>query len=239
MYSFESRVRYSELAENGLLSLDGLINYMQDCACFESEELGVGMENLSRRNRTWVLNFWQIVIDRYPGMGENITIATQGCSCEKMFGTRNFVLTDEQGQYIARALSIWVLMDRQKGRPVTVKPEEAEVYGKAEPVLANVVRKIPIPEGGIEQEHFTVQEYHLDTNHHVNNGQYVRMASAFLPGEFTVRQLRVEYKKQALLGDEIIPVVSEIPEGYLVVLKASDGKPYAVVEYKTVREGEE
>ena len=28
MYSFESRVRYSELAENGRLSLDGIVNYL-------------------------------------------------------------------------------------------------------------------------------------------------------------------------------------------------------------------
>ena len=30
MYSFDSRVRYSELAENGKLSPDGIVNYLQD-----------------------------------------------------------------------------------------------------------------------------------------------------------------------------------------------------------------
>ena len=57
MYSFDSRVRYSELAENGRLSLDGIVNYLQDCTCFESEELGVGMETTYSRERMWVLNF--------------------------------------------------------------------------------------------------------------------------------------------------------------------------------------
>ena len=41
-----------------------------------------------------------------------------------------------------------------------------------------------------------VQEYHLDTNHHMNNGQYVRMARAALEREITVRELRVEYREQ-------------------------------------------
>lgn len=232
MYSFESRIRYSELAENGCLSLDGLINYMQDCASFESEDLGVGMEHLYQRNRTWVLNFWQIVIERYPKMGEWITIGTQGCGCEKMFGYRNFMLTDRQGEYVAKANSIWILMDQKKGRPVVVMPEEADVYGKAEPIPMDYApRKISIPEGGVIQPVFTVQDYHLDTNHHVNNGQYVRMASAFLPKEQTVKELRVEYKKQALLGDQVTPVVYEIPQGYLVALNGADGKPYAVVEF--------
>lgn len=232
MYSFESRIRYSELAENGCLSLDGLINYMQDCASFESEDLGVGMEHLYERNRTWVLNFWQIVIERYPKMGERITIGTQGCGCEKMFGYRNFMLTDQQGDYVAKANSIWILMDQKKGRPVIVTPEEADVYGKAEPIPMDYApRKISIPEGGSTQPSFTVQEYHLDTNHHVNNGQYVRMASAFLPKGRLVKELRAEYKKQAFLGDLVIPVVYEIPTGYLVSLNGADGKAYAVVEF--------
>ena len=234
MYSFDSRVRYSELAENGRLSLDSLINYMQDCASFESEDLGVGMEHLSRKNRTWVLNFWQIVIERYPKMAERITIGTQGCKCEKMFGYRNFIITDEKGEYIAKANSIWILMDQEKGRPVIVKPEEAAVYGTAEPIpMEYASRKIPIPENGTTQPAFTVQEYHLDTNHHVNNGQYVRMAMTFLPKETVVKELRAEYKKQALLGDEVIPVLYQTEKGYLVALNGTDGKGYAIVEFFT------
>lgn len=32
MYSFDSRVRYSEVDEDRKLSLTGVINYMQDCS---------------------------------------------------------------------------------------------------------------------------------------------------------------------------------------------------------------
>ena len=44
MYTFDSRVRYSETDENGNLSLESLIDYMQDCTNFQSEDLGVGLE---------------------------------------------------------------------------------------------------------------------------------------------------------------------------------------------------
>lgn len=43
MYTFDSRVRYSETDENGNLSLESLIDYMQDCTNFQSEDLGVGL----------------------------------------------------------------------------------------------------------------------------------------------------------------------------------------------------
>ena len=42
MYSFDSRVRYSETGENGRLSIRGMIDYMQDCSTFQSEDAGVG-----------------------------------------------------------------------------------------------------------------------------------------------------------------------------------------------------
>ena len=63
-----------------------------------------------------------------------------------------------------------------------------------------------MPENVVKGREFVVQESQLDTNHHVNNGQYVRMAmnQIELP---KVSELRVEYKKQALLGDMIVPFI--------------------------------
>ena len=44
MYSFDSRVRYSEVDEDRKLSLTGVINYMQDCSTFQSEDLNMGID---------------------------------------------------------------------------------------------------------------------------------------------------------------------------------------------------
>ena len=46
MYSFDSRVRYSEVDEDRKLSLTGVINYMQDCSTFQSEDLNMGIDYL-------------------------------------------------------------------------------------------------------------------------------------------------------------------------------------------------
>ena len=50
-----------------------------------------------------------------------------------------------------------------------------------------------------------MQKHHLDTNHHVNNCQYVQMALEVLPRDILVSQVRVDYKKSAVLGDKIFP----------------------------------
>ena len=75
-YSFKGRVRYSEIGEDGCLTLPGIQNYYQDCCTFQSEEIGQGMEVLEERQRAWVLSSWQIVVNRYPGLGETIVAST-------------------------------------------------------------------------------------------------------------------------------------------------------------------
>ena len=38
MYTFGSRIRYSETDEYGKLTLTGIMNYLQDCSTFQSED---------------------------------------------------------------------------------------------------------------------------------------------------------------------------------------------------------
>ena len=83
-----------------------------------------------------------------------------------------------------------------------------------------------------QQEAFAVQKHHLDTNHHVNNCQYEQMALEFLPADRQFRQIRVEYKKSAVLGDVIYPKRSREEERTIIELCAENGRPYAVVEFK-------
>lgn len=235
MYTFNSRVRYSEVDSNARLTLDGIINYMQDCTNFQSEDLGVGLEFHKEKNLAWILNSWQIVIDEYPKMGENITIGTQSFGYEKMFGYRNFLITKEDGSRVAIANSLWVLMDLKKNRPRIVTPEIGDVYGKHKPLeMEYAPRKIKMPENVVKGREFVVQESQLDTNHHVNNGQYVRMAmnQIELP---KVSELRVEYKKQALLGDMIVPFICRQENKTFVSLDDVDGKAYAVVQFNHSR----
>ena len=66
MYTFDSRIRYSEIDRSGRLSIPAVVDYFQDCSAFQSEELGVGVEYLANKKRAWILNSWQIVLERRP-----------------------------------------------------------------------------------------------------------------------------------------------------------------------------
>lgn len=233
-YSFTGRIRYSEIGENRRLTMPALINYFQDCSNFQSEELGVGIDWLKEKNCAWVLAAWQIHVKRYPAMGENVTTSTWAYDFKRFQGSRNFTMEDEQGEVIACANSIWVFMDLENGRPCQIDEENAARYGMTEPYPEEFgERKVALPkEEGEAFESFRVMEYHLDTNHHVNNEQYIQIAQGYLPFNMEIRELRAEYKIQAHLGDVLIPRRWTLKDGYIINLEDENKKPYVIIEVK-------
>ena len=240
MYTFESRVRYSETDESGRLSVTGIMNYLQDCSTFQSEDLGMGLAYLDEKKRAWWLNSWQILIDRQPLLGERIRISTWPHGFKGIYGYRNFTITDPDGNYLVRADSCWFFYDLEHNCPARVSEDEIRGYGSGKEKLAlpPAPRKIAIPSDCVEASCVTVGRHHLDTNLHVNNAQYVEIARELLPGRFSVGQVRAEYKKAAVLGDVMYPKIGIIPEGYVVSLQDADKNVHANIWLAEKREDE-
>lgn len=232
MYAFDSRIRYSETDSEGELTLNALLNYFQDCSTFHSEDVGLGISYMKEIGQAWVLSSWQIVVDRYPKLGEKVKIVTLPYELKGFLGYRNFAMLDEEGNYLAKANSLWSLLDMTTGKPVAVNEAMHKGYGIDEKLdMDYAPRKITVPEGGQMLEPIVVKKHHLDTNHHVNNGQYVNIAMEYLPDGFLIHQMRAEYKKQAFLNDVLYPCVVSVESGYVVSLRDEEGRPYVSVEF--------
>lgn len=231
MYQFQSKIRYSQLDSQGSLSLPALLDYFQDCSIFQSEELGVGVDYLKERELIWALSSWQIVVKRYPRLCENVTIGTAPYGFKGFIGFRNFWMLDEKGEEIAAANSVWSLI-HTSGKPAKPMPEMLEKYTLSpRREMAYADRKIRFEGEGIPESPINVMAHHLDTNLHVNNGQYVRIAMDYLPEEFSIGQLRAEYKMQAVLGTTMYPVLFEGGEKMGISLQNEEGAVYCNVEF--------
>ena len=232
MYKWDGRVRFSEVGEDKRLTLDSVVNYFQDCSTFQSEDLGNGMEAVEALHRAWVLSSWQIVVNEYPKLGEQITTGTWPYEFNRFLGGRNFIMYGSDGRVIAYANSLWTYINTENGRPVRVEEEIINKYVQ-EPKydMEYADRKIALPETMESMTEFFVEVHHLDTNHHVNNGQYIKMAGVYLPQGFEIAQMRAEYKKSALLGDKICPKVFAEDGKVVVSLEDEAGNPFTVVEY--------
>lgn len=230
-YEFPTRIRYSETGHDGLLTLPALIELFQDCSIFHSEAIGFGPTRLKEERKAWVLTHWHLVVDRYPSVGEEVRVGTFPSGFKTVTAHRNFYLLDASGDLMAKANSSWGFMDLAAGRPTRPAADHVAAYGLREPLeMPPESRKVAVPEALEPAEPVAVRRDLIDTNEHVNNCQYVRIALAALPREMRVRRARVDFRRSAVLGDVIYPHVGMEEDRTVVSLCDAEGQPFGVVE---------
>lgn len=241
MYTFKSVVRFSETGKDSKLTIPHLISYFQDCSNFHSNSIGLYKEKLIGMDRAWFLSSWQIVINSRPNIDEEIEVETRAYEIKGFYGLRNFIMYNGAKEVCAYANSIWFYVDTKKGKPVKYEQEEGTGFEIDEEFpMEKADRKIVIPENVkeiVKADRLKVRESHLDSNYHMNNREYVRIALDFMPESFEInnlRQIRVEYKKAAVLDEVMVPVYYFDTESkkIFVSLENEAGENFAKVEFE-------
>ena len=234
MYSFNSRVRFSETDTDRKLSISGLMNYLQDCSIFQSEDVGAGLRYMKETQRAWLLSAWNVEVIRRPNVSEEIKIGTWPYEFKGIYGLRNFAIYDKEGNYLVKADSCWFLIDMETGRPARLTSQDIEPYPILEPRIdmEDMPRKITLPKEMEEYGRVRVLKHHLDINLHVNNVQYVDIACEVLPQGCEVCGVRAEYRKAAILGDVIVIKYAKEEGKYSISLCAEDDTVFANVEFR-------
>lgn len=234
VFSTENKVRYSEVDEQGIITVEALINYLQDCTMLHSESLGGGLKKLSESGKGWFLSAWQIDIEKIPELYEDITVYTSPYEFKGFFGNRNFWIENRQKERMLAANSIWIFMDLVNQVPQKIMPEDSEMY---EPMIPKIdmeytSRKIKMPEEYMELLPVPVHYSQIDTNHHVNNCRYIAAAMEAAGLRNIPKRIRAEYKKAAVLGDVFHPFLNESDGNYLVDLRNEAGASFATVTFE-------
>ncbi len=235
MYELRSRVRYSEADATGKLTLVAFMNYLQDCATMQAEDLAIGLEYLGENHLGWFITSYEIEIcGEFPKVGDAIVVKTWPYKFRGMFGYRDFLFEYEDGTTIARADSVWVLMNHEEMKPQRILPKMADAYE------ASVFDRLPGEwserkklTGTTEasQETFEVSKMVIDTNGHMNNAYYLQAAVAVLPQDFTFRRFYIQYKQSARYQDVVQVAVSELQNGKEVTLYKNAEEVYCVIEF--------
>ena len=228
-YEFSSRIRYSETDQNQKLTIPHLADYYQDCTVFHDAEAGFGVDFWRERGTMWVLGSCKFLIFRMPQCGENVTIRTDAISVRRCIGERNFTMRGEDGKMIAAGYGKYAMVDLKTGKPRDVPPDLGDRYGYGDP-LPMVMEKgriLDVPDTETP-EPFPVSRHHIDTNHHVNNAQYMQMMMDYLPRDFDIRMMRVSFHRSAVLGDVIYTHIAR--DGNIIRARLSDesGEPYVI-----------
>lgn len=205
MYEIQTRVGFSTTDENLRLPLTGIINLLQDCATFHSQDTCYTSQWLKENHRAWFVTDWQVRLHKPINMGDNVTVRTYPYNARGMLASRYFTITDWNETPFVTANSLWIYMDLDKMAPTRTPDEMFSTYGVSAPPTEEFGKRKIQFSGEMETlASIRVDETMIDSNSHVNNGKYVSIAEHFLSKEGVFNFFRIEYRNQAHLGDQMI-----------------------------------
>ena len=169
--TFTLRPRDCDLNEKWRPS--AILETMQDAAGAHSLLLGCGREELIKKNIVWVLSRCELHMDRYPSVGEQVSVHTFPTPPRICFFPRYFIFTDAHGEMIGKAGSLWLLLDLTTRRMLPPGDVARLIPDNRD---LSVPMNLPATVGQLQGEEF-VSEYHpvytdLDVNGHMNNTRY-------------------------------------------------------------------
>lgn len=209
-YSEKIDVKYSEIDQNQALKPYSLLNFLQDIASKNAEDLGFGYSFIHPRNYAWFLIKYRMEFFDYPFDIQELTLKTEPRGYNRLFAYRDFEIYSGE-ELLARMASTWSIVDINSrsivpvGTALTNHPN-MPVFEKREDDLAySKITSITNPQ--IEKE-FEVRYNDLDVNGHANNGNYIVWAFEPLDFEFKnnhkIKTIDMIYKKEAKFGEKLV-----------------------------------
>ena len=172
----EHTVTHHECGPDAVLKLNCILDYFQDIAACHADLLRIGMTDLQELHELWVLSRLRLRFNRYPVLGEKLTVMTYPTGLNRLFATRQYQLLAENGERLVEATSFWIVIDDTKFRPVKPFKMLADFDGRNldKPRFFPDLDKIAEPEDGVSENLLEYQVLHsnIDLNRHLNNAFY-------------------------------------------------------------------
>ena len=183
-----------------------ILDYMQEVAGDHSAMLGLSRQALVEQGLFWAVIRHRVQITRLPKAGENITVKTWPMPTTRTAYPRSTIIYDEQGKECLRAISLWVLMDRNTRAMVLPGKSGVEVDG----LLLGSELAVPgsiAPKALINTQTRPVLFTDLDWNGHMNNCRHLDWTMDLLPSAFhqqrSVTGFTVCYLSEATEGENL------------------------------------
>lgn len=233
MYEMKRTVNCSQIGSHGIIRNSCLVDLLQDCSVIHLDTHPVMSPFFEKENCVMFLVSRQLDIVRRPEQNEKLTVKTWTYELKRMYGYRNTVIYDENGDICVKSIASGAFMDKTSQRPIKA-PQELVDRGKLYPKLdmEYLLRKIALPDTEPQvYEDFPVLKCYIDMNEHVNNARYLDITDEFVENESAVKRIRVEYKNPLKRGKAIKAHVYTDEGRKFVELCDENNKPYCITEY--------
>ncbi len=204
----ERTVRLSDVDSGGRLRLDAIARHLQDVA--SDDALDADLPNAMG----WVVRRTLIRVDRPGVLNERIGLTTFCTGAGRSWAERRTSVSGSEGAAI-EAVSLWVQIDVERGRPSRLGPEFFDRYGTAagERVVSAKL-SLSAPEAGARRAPWSFRRSDLDPFEHVNNAAHWVVAEELLAGRERRGTAELEYL--APVGLESVELVNDGDRAWLV-----------------------
>ncbi len=209
--------RWSKLRPAAIMDL------FQDIAGRHANALGVGLEDLLKKNIVWILVKLRFRVLKDARMYQQVKVRTWPLPPQRIGYEREYVIADEKGEAIAEGSSEWVLMDFSSRRIIKLD----ELYPlESFCETRNYEGRFPrlrAFEGEGEVYSFLPPYSDFDMNGHVNNTKYANFVfDALSPDEsFSLKEFQMEYHREVLPGERLNIVLAR-QEGAILARGEND-----------------
>ncbi len=187
-----------------------IIGKVLDRAGVAAVGLGCGVDRLLSMGLTWVLSRLSIEIFRQPDSIEDLVIDTWIEDCSRIASTRNFTISNSDGDRVGVATSQWCIIDMKSRRPVDLMAFEIDYtrHVQSREVEIERTRKISdLCSESVVSTYHIANELDIDFNNHVNTMRYIEMMLSMIDEErrSDLSNLRVDihFMNESLQGDRL------------------------------------
>ena len=208
-------VQPQDVDEKGNLKLSAMLYYAQETAGGHCKLLGLDWDAMNEKGLFWAVLRHRVLIHRLPRLQEQVTFRTWPMPTTRVAYPRCVQALDSQGNVLLEAVSLWVIMDKEKRSMILPGKSGVEVSGilyGCEPETPNSLA----PGSHALERLWTVTRHDLDVNGHVNNAKYLDHIQDLL-GDQLPKELVVCYLAETRLGQTVSLQWSMSDDGILTV----------------------
>ncbi len=240
IFTKKFEITFTDINENNELSDKGLLRLMQEIAGIHSSTVGYGLNDTPKTHLGWVILNWKLRIFSRPKWNTLLTINTWSRKITPLFAYRDFEIYDDKNNLVAVATSKWLLFDVYKGSLCKITPDIKERFPNTSKSAFDEEfnEKLKEPEKSNFIYEYKIQERDIDSNHHVNNINYIEYAYEAIPkkilSSLNFTDIEIMYKHEAKIGDIISVFYCQTSENeYVVTIKDYERKNiHAVINLK-------
>lgn len=173
-YTQHFRILTRDCDGNGAWRVGAILETFQELAGAHCTHLGCGRDELLRRHVAWVLLRTHLEMQRYPHIGDEVTVETFHMNARHGLFPRYFIIRNANNETLGACSSAWTLLNLDT-RQAVLDPEIESMLpdnSDMQPPL-RLPGAVKTPQDAREQQLCYAPQYtDLDANGHMNNAKY-------------------------------------------------------------------